>query len=151
MKRDIEEYVRQCKSWQTNKLLRPKTKVPVDITTTASKLFEKTVLDIVGPLTYCISPPQSNGSLERSHITLVQYLRHYVLENQRNWDSFIPFVCYCYITTKHTTTGYTPFELLYGFKPTLRTSLTQTPELSYAYDDYVAELKGVIQSSHEIA
>ena len=30
--------------------------------------------------------PESNGSLERSHRVLTEYLRHYVREDQTSWD-----------------------------------------------------------------
>jgi hypothetical protein len=51
MKQEIEDYVRRCKSCQVNKVLGPKGKVPMEITTTARQPFEKCCLDIVGPLT----------------------------------------------------------------------------------------------------
>jgi hypothetical protein len=50
MKREIENYIKQCKSCQVNKILRPRGKVPMEITTTAHQPFEKCCLDIVGPL-----------------------------------------------------------------------------------------------------
>jgi hypothetical protein len=50
MKREIEEYVRKCKSCPINKLLGPRNKAPMEITTTAEHPFEKCSLDIVGPL-----------------------------------------------------------------------------------------------------
>ena len=50
MKRDVERYVRQCKSCQVNKVLGPRRKVPREITSTAAHPFEKCYLDIVGPL-----------------------------------------------------------------------------------------------------
>ena len=34
--------------------------------------------------------PESNGRLERSHRLLTEYLRHYVREDQSNWDEWIP-------------------------------------------------------------
>jgi hypothetical protein len=51
MKGEIEECVRRCNKCQLNKTLRPKTKAPMEITTIASRPFEKCSLDIVGPLT----------------------------------------------------------------------------------------------------
>jgi hypothetical protein len=50
MEQEIEDYVRKCKSCQVNKTLGAQRKVPMEITTTASKPFEKCALDIVGPL-----------------------------------------------------------------------------------------------------
>jgi hypothetical protein len=50
MRRDIEEYVKQCKSCQVNKTLKPKRKAPIEITYTANHPFGKCYLNIVGPL-----------------------------------------------------------------------------------------------------
>jgi hypothetical protein len=35
--------------------------------------------------------PESNGSLERSHRVVAEYLRHYVQEDQSDWDTWIPY------------------------------------------------------------
>jgi transposase InsO family protein len=50
MRREIEEYVKQCKSCQVNKILTLRHKAPMEITTTAEHPFEKCYLDVVGPL-----------------------------------------------------------------------------------------------------
>jgi hypothetical protein len=55
--------------------------------------------------------PEGNGSLERSHRVLKEYLRHYIREDQRNWDEWIPYGVCVYNTSTHVATGYTPFEL----------------------------------------
>ena len=41
MRRDVERYVKQCKSCQVNKVLGPRRKVPMEITSTAAHPFEK--------------------------------------------------------------------------------------------------------------
>jgi len=50
MRRGVEEYVKQCKSCQVNKILTPKQKAPMEITTMAKRPFEKCYLDVVAPL-----------------------------------------------------------------------------------------------------
>jgi hypothetical protein len=50
MRRNVEEYVKQCRSCQVTKMLTPKHKAPTEITTTAESPVEKCYLDIVGPL-----------------------------------------------------------------------------------------------------
>ena len=50
MRREIEEYVKRCKSCQVKKTLTPRNKAPMEITTTAEQPFEKCYLDVVGPL-----------------------------------------------------------------------------------------------------
>jgi hypothetical protein len=95
--------------------------------------------------------PESNGGLERSHRVLAEYLRHYVREDQTDWDEWIPYAVYVYNTTVHAATAYTPFELVYGFKSEVPSALRETPSVQYSYDDYLTELKGRLQSAHEVA
>jgi hypothetical protein len=95
--------------------------------------------------------PESNGSLERSHRVVAEYLRHYVQEDQSDWDTWILYAIYVYNTTVHTSTGHTLFELVYGFKSQVPSALKETPSISYSYDDYIMELNGRLQTAHEIA
>lgn len=50
MKKEVRNYINNCKPCQINKEKR-KSKQPLVITTTSSKAFERVALDIVGPLT----------------------------------------------------------------------------------------------------
>ena len=228
MRQEIEEYVKKCRSCQLNKVLKPRKKAPMEITTTTGLPFERCSSDIVGPLPvtqkgnkyiltfqddlskYVIGVPigqqdaetvarefatqvilkygtpstvltdqgsnflsevfkstckllrikkiqttafhpESNGGLERSHRVLVEYLRHYVREDQTNWDEWVPFTMFAYNTTEHTATGYTPFELVFGHTSTLPSTLKDQPSPQYSYDDYVAELKSRLQTAHQVA
>jgi len=49
MRCEVEEYVKQCRSCQVNKMLTPKHKAPMEITA-AEHPFDKCYLDIVGLL-----------------------------------------------------------------------------------------------------
>jgi transposase InsO family protein len=94
---------------------------------------------------------ESNGGLERGHRVLVEYLRHYVTEDQRDWDEWIPYATSVYNLTTHRATSYTPFALLFGYRARIPSSLQQQPTPKYNYDDYVSELKGRMQAAHAIA
>jgi hypothetical protein len=72
MKRDVEEYVKQCKSCQVNKTLKPKRNAPMEITSTANYPFDKCYLDIVGPL-----PPSATDN--RCILTSQGDFRKYVV------------------------------------------------------------------------
>lgn len=67
--------------------------------------------------------PQTNGVLERSHLTLKDYLKHYVNDRQSDWDEFIMFAMFAYNTHSHKSTGYTSYETLFGHKPFLPSSI----------------------------
>jgi transposase InsO family protein len=93
--------------------------------------------------------PETQGSTERSHRVLAEYLRHYVSEDQTN--SLVQFATCVYHTTEHSATGFTPFELLFGRPSTLPSVLKKPPELQNNYDDYASELKGRLQTVHQHA
>ncbi|KAL0269062.1 UNVERIFIED_CONTAM: hypothetical protein PYX00_010797 [Menopon gallinae] len=95
--------------------------------------------------------PQTNGALERSHLTLKDYIKHYINAQQANWDEQIPFAMFACNTNIHTSTGYSPFEILFGRKPYLPSKLTQEPEISYSYDDFVEDLKQRLQYTQKVA
>jgi hypothetical protein len=96
--------------------------------------------------------PQSNGSLERTHKTLTEYLRHFIAEDQSNWDEWISFATFVYNTTPHTATKFTPHELMFGRQANLPSRLRkEAPSTQYTYDDYVMEMKGRLQSAYQKA
>jgi hypothetical protein len=95
--------------------------------------------------------PESNGSLERSHRVLKEYLRHYIREDQSNWDEWVPYAVYVYNMSVHVATGYSPFELVYGFRSTLPSTLKGDPSTQYNYDDFLVELKSRLQTAHQVA
>jgi hypothetical protein len=63
--------------------------------------------------------PQTNGLTERFNGTLCKMLATYTNNNQTNWDLFLPIVLFAYRTSVQTTTGESPFRLLYGRDPNL--------------------------------
>jgi hypothetical protein len=95
--------------------------------------------------------PESQGSNERSHRVLAEYLRHYVNEEQTNWDDWVPFATYVYNTMVHSATRFTPFELLFGRPSTLPSTLKRQPETQYNFDDYGSELRSRLQTVHHHA
>jgi len=84
--------------------------------------FESTiftqVLDAFGIRKSHTTPyhPQGDGMLERFNRTLLQLLRAYVT-SQDDWETYLPHVLYAHRTSQHTTTGVSPFLLLYGRHP----------------------------------
>jgi hypothetical protein len=89
--------------------------------------------------------PQANGALERSHRTMAEHLRSLVNQSQTDWDEWIPQVVFTFNTTVHSSTGFTPFELLYGYVATLPSSITDPPKPLYNYDDFAIDQKNKFQ------
>ncbi|CAK9834654.1 Retrovirus-related Pol polyprotein from transposon 17.6 [Anthophora retusa] len=82
--------------------------------------------------------PQTNGSLERSHIVLTEYLKHY-MNSYEDWDLLIPFAMFSYNTSIHEATNFTPHELVFGKPARTPTSFPSGEELE-TYGSYLAEL-----------
>uniref|UniRef100_A0A1X7TES2 Integrase catalytic domain-containing protein n=1 Tax=Amphimedon queenslandica TaxID=400682 RepID=A0A1X7TES2_AMPQE len=63
-----------------------------------------------------ISPyhPQTDGLVERFNKILKSLLRRLIREDGRDLDKFIPYVLFSYREVPRTTTGFSPFELLFG-------------------------------------
>ena len=59
---------------------------------------------------------QSNGACERYNGTLKRCLRKLVKDFPRQWDRYLYAALFSYRDTPHQTTGYSPFELIYGHR-----------------------------------
>ena len=75
--------------------------------------------------------PQADGVVERMNRTLEAMLKATVQENQSDWDTQIPFVLSAYRSTVHSSTGFTPNDLLLGREA--------TPPLAVAYESPQAQ------------
>jgi hypothetical protein len=58
--------------------------------------------------------PQGNGLAESSNKNLITILKKTVGDNKRSWDNKIKFALWDDRTTKKSSTGKSPFELVYG-------------------------------------
>ena len=56
--------------------------------------------------------PCCNGVTERFNRTLCEMLSHFA--DDRDWPALLPLLAAAYNTSKHSTTGLTPFELVHG-------------------------------------
>ena len=72
--------------------------------------------------------PQTNGLTERMNRTINNMLAKFVDVNQLNWDEMLPSLVWSYNTSKHSATGYSPFELNHGFAATLPLDAKLTDE-----------------------
>ena len=91
--------------------------------------------------------PESNGALERTHRTLVTYLRSYVDTKPSNWDQWLQFASFTFNTTPHSITRYSPYELLFGRKCNLPGELEQKAQPLYNYDDIVSHKVQIARKS----
>ena len=61
--------------------------------------------------------PQTDGETEWVNQEVEQFLRMFCNYHQDNWVDLLLFVEFSHNTWKHSTTGKSPFEILYGFNP----------------------------------
>uniref|UniRef100_A0A8C5PP86 Gypsy retrotransposon integrase-like protein 1 n=1 Tax=Leptobrachium leishanense TaxID=445787 RepID=A0A8C5PP86_9ANUR len=57
--------------------------------------------------------PQTNGLCERFNGTLKQLIRAFTHES-KDWEKYLPHLLFAYREVPQESTGYSPFELLYG-------------------------------------
>ena len=108
--------------------------------------------------------PQTDGLVERFNGTLKQMLKKTVHTKDEQWDQLLPFILFAYRSAKQETTGYSPFELMYGHK--MRTPLealadewdgeeTVTPVAPFEYIQKVQErlrlVRGLAQGNEKQA
>ena len=58
--------------------------------------------------------PQTDGLVERFNATLKAMLRKSADEDGKDWDRLLPYILFAYREVPHESTGFSPFELLYG-------------------------------------
>jgi hypothetical protein len=58
--------------------------------------------------------PQTDGLTERFNQTLKQMLRKFVVDKSDDWDQWLPYLLFAYREVPQASTGFSPFELLYG-------------------------------------
>ena len=92
--------------------------------------------------------PQSLGSLERSHQTLIEYLRQF--QNKQDWDEWLRFAVFSYNTSVHEATGFAPYTLVFGKEASIPNSFVTNPP-DGAYCDYLKDLFLKLDNVHSLA
>ena len=89
--------------------------------------------------------PESDGLVESFNRTLIDMLSMAVSHNKRDWDLQL-----FYWTSKHETTGTTPFFLMFGRDPQLPEDVMYSlPVESYTSEhQYCQELKRQLQQAY---
>lgn len=94
--------------------------------------------------------PQSN-QIERFHRTLGNYMKAFVQNEQDLWCEYLDFATFAYNNSTNQSTGYAPFELVFGRKAKLPTEITNRTVPMYNYDNYAQELRNKLKHYHDLA
>ena len=60
--------------------------------------------------------PQTDGLVERFNQTLKLMLRKTAVKDNMDWDVMLPYILFAYREVPQASTGFSPFELLYGYQ-----------------------------------
>ncbi|KAG6939054.1 hypothetical protein G0U57_003844, partial [Chelydra serpentina] len=61
--------------------------------------------------------PQTDGLVERFNRTLKGMIRKVVAQDGKDWDTLLPYLMFAIREVPQASTGFSPFELLYGRHP----------------------------------
>lgn len=71
--------------------------------------------------------PQTDSQTEVVNRTLGTLLRTIIKKNLKSWEDCLSFVEFAYNRSKYVTTGFSPFEIVYGFNPLTPMDLMSLP------------------------
>ena len=100
--------------------------------------------------------PQTNGLAERFNGTLKTMIRRFAQEAPGEWDELLPYLLFSYREVPQASTGFSPFELLYGLSvrgplDILREAWTEgvDDDMEVNVSDYVVQMRERLQAMSE--
>ena len=85
--------------------------------------------------------PQANGAVEATNKKIKRILRKMV-ETSRDWSEKLPFALWAYHTSFRTSTGATPYSLVYGMEAVLPIEI-QMGSLRVTLEQQISETEWV--------
>jgi transposase InsO family protein/dUTPase len=93
--------------------------------------------------------PEGDGATERMNRTLLNMLRTLNDDSKTDWKAHLDRLMYAYNTTPHSSTGFSPYYLMFGRGPNLPVDalLPERPSAS----NYVDEIKHRLKDAYKLA
>ena len=97
--------------------------------------------------------PEGDGMIERFNRTVVSMLSNYVSDNQRDWDRHLPQVMMAYRSSKHESTKYPPFFMMFGrdVKLPIDVMFGRAPGQPQETVEYTRGLRDSLEAAHNKA
>ncbi|CAF4112815.1 unnamed protein product [Rotaria magnacalcarata] len=131
MYKDIVQHISSCINCRKNKPSRRKPDGHLQSIEPPRGVWECLAMDYVGPVPESKS---ANGQCERRNATLVPNLIALSNHSRSNWDEKLLPTTYNYNTTRHDSTGYTPFELMFARSPRFMFDFISPPSVPLTTD-----------------
>ena len=94
----------------------------------------------------------SSNPVERFHRTMHSLLAKVISEHQRDWDAYLAYVTFCYNTSVHQSTGYTPYFLMHGREARWNMDiLLDSQANARSHNEEAAEVANRLEVAHQIA
>ena len=98
--------------------------------------------------------PQGNGTTERFNRTLLDMVGTLDPSQKANWKDHLGHLTHAYNATKHESTGYAPFLLMFGRHPNLPVDVLfgiPTQSEDQGYEDYVTRFREGLRVAYDLA
>ena len=107
--------------------------------------------------------PQIDGLVERFNGTFKSMIKKFTRKNKKDWDEYLPYLLFAYREVPQESTGFSPFEMLYGRRvrgplDVLRESWTgeqedEVPTITHIVEirERMAEMADLVQQNAEQA
>lgn len=95
--------------------------------------------------------PQTDGQMERVNQELEGYLRLFIKYRQTDWSTWLPMAEFAHNNKIHSTTGRSPFMVLYGRNPRLiPDSIRSSPFLNPAARTFMETITEVHKQTQQV-
>ncbi|GAU41232.1 hypothetical protein TSUD_280320, partial [Trifolium subterraneum] len=104
-----------------------------------------------------VEHPQANGQAESANKVVLKALKRNLMRKGKSWAEHIPAILWSYHTTTHTSTGETPFKMVYGTDamipaeinpPSWRRETLTAPDNDAALQENLDLLEEVREAAH---
>ncbi len=99
--------------------------------------------------------PMGNGITERFNRTLIAMLSTLTEDKKADWKSHLSTITHAYNATRHDSTGYSPYYLMFGREPRLAVDVILKLECQHHDDisegEYVSALRKQLEYAYQLA